>query len=343
MEKETTPCRLLLAPIAAVVIAALMPSVAHAELSRAALLDRYQPVTVTHPAELFPAVPVDAFLQSAQLEQRTLDGAWIPAIGQIPGVLPTADPSGCTSTAASACWRLNLATCSADGGIAALTCYRDLERAHVETPAVYGAVLRAGTRIVLEYWYWYWYDFWSGTFPATDYLWQAHEGDWEVVTISLTTQGTPLSVGYSEHSCGKVRAWAKVPKWRKTTHPLAYVALGSHANYFTAGPRQIDLRKQCYPELGAALLRAFLSPVLEYTGNGKAYGPALKGVARARIIRLTAQSPQWSAFPGYWGEINLFHAPNPIGTQIGGPSPRSPRYHDVWTDPLGTLQRWPRG
>lgn len=321
----------------------LLSSVAAAAPSPGTLLSRYQPVTVLHPSELFPSVAVDAFLETAQIEQRQPDGTWLPAIGQTPGVLPTADPPGCASAAGSACWRLNVPTCTPLGGIAAVDCYRALERSHAETPVVYAAALHAGSNIVLEYWYWYWYDFWSGTFPATDYVWQAHEGDWEVATVLLASSGTPLSVGYSQHSCGKVRSWAKVPKWRHTTHPLVFVALGSHANYFSAGPVQLDLRRQCYPELGAAVLRGYLSPVLEYTGHGKPFGPALSGVTGARIVRLTARSPQWSAFPGYWGEINIFHAPSPIGTQVAGPAPRSPRFHEIWTDPLGTLRKWPRG
>ena len=271
------------------------------------------------------------------------DGTWVPAIGFTAGVLPTADPVGCTSSAGSACWRLNVPTCTPAGGIAALACYHDAGPTEAEASAVYAALLHVGSRIVLEYWYWYRYDFWSGTFPATDYVWQAHEGDWEVVAVMLTSAGVPISVGYSQHSCGKVRTWAKVPKWHKTTHPLAFVALGSHANYFSTGPLQLDLRKQCYPELGAAVLRAYLSPILEYTGQGRAFGPRLAGVTPTRVIRVTAQTPQWAAFPGYWGEINLFHAPSPIGTQVAGPAPRSPRFHDIWLDPIHTLQRWPRG
>jgi hypothetical protein len=332
-------CSLFAATLVAVV---LLPDVARAAPSPGALLSRYEPVTVLHPAELFPPVAVDPFLQQTQLEQRMPNDVWAPAIGQEPGVLPTADPVGCTSTGAMACWRLNVPTCAPAGGIAALGCYRALEGSPAQ-PTVYAAFLHAGSQLVLEYWYWYWYDFWSGTFPATDYVWQAHEGDWEVVTLLLTSAGVPLSVGYSQHSCGKVRLWKDVPKWRHTNHPLVYVAFGSHANYFTAGPLQLDLRKQCYPELGAAILRAYLAPVLDYTGHGEPLGPPLKGVTHARIVRLSARSPQWSAFPGYWGENNLFHAPPPIGTQIAGPAPRSPRFHDIWTDPLRTLRRWPRG
>src|SRR5262245_21398894 len=197
---------------ATVVLAASATAVGHAAPSPDALLRRYQPVTVLHPAELFRPVAVDSFLQTAQVEQRLPDGTWIPSVGTTPGLLPTTDPAGCTSTAALACWRLNVPTCTPAGGIAALSCYRDLERSHVEPNVVYGAVVPAGTTTFLEYWYWYWYDFWSGTFPATDYVWQAHEGDWEVVTVELSAAGVPLSVGYSRHSCGRGRSGPKTPK-----------------------------------------------------------------------------------------------------------------------------------
>ena len=90
-------------------------------------------------------------------------------------------------------------------------------------------------------------------------------------------------------------------------------------------------------------MRHYLSHVLAYTGRGRAFGPPLRGVTRSRIVPVSANSPQWMTFPGYWGEINLFHAPEPIGSRIAGPAPRSPRFHEIWTDPLGTLQRWPRG
>jgi hypothetical protein len=331
------------------IVVAIVVGCASAAVGRAAppapsvLLSRFQPVTVLHPDELFAPVAVDPFLATAQLEQRLADGTWSPVAEQPSGVLPVDDPAGCSSTPGSACWRLNIPACTSELGVEALPCYQDAEHAQPESTAVYGAVLRRGGKIVLEYWYWYWYDFWSGTFPPTDYVWQAHEGDWEVVTVLLTSAGKPLQVGYSQHSCGKVRTWAKVPRWHATTHPTVFVALGTHANYFAARPLQVDLRAQCYSPLGAAILRHYLSHVLDYTGHGRAFGPSLRGVTRSRIVVVSAHSPQWMNFPGYWGEINLFHAPDPIGTRIAGPAPRTPTFHDVWTDPLGTLRRWPRG
>jgi hypothetical protein len=53
--------------------------------------------------------------------------------------------------------------------------------------------------------------------------------------------------------------------------------------------------------------------------------------------------PSWVAFQGFWGELQYFHAPAPIGTVVFGTSPDGPAYHAVWVDPLGTLAGWPVG
>jgi hypothetical protein len=332
------PSRQLLA--AAVCLVLLIVTPAQAGASPDQLLARYQPVAVLDPVEPFQPVAVNGFLAAARLEQRSPSGTWIDS-GLPTSPLPTMDPIGCTGTASSACWRLDLPGCTVAVGVASIACYQELVRAHPGPHVVYGAVLRS--RIALQYWYWYWADFWSGTRPATDYVWQAHEGDWEVVSVILARSGKPLLVGYSQHGCGKRRAWNAVPKWRRTTHPIAYVALGSHANYFSAGIDQLDLRQQCYPPVGAAILRHFLPEVLEYTGHGARFGPRLRGVTPASIVRIAPSSPQWMAFHGYWDETNLFHAPDPIGTREAGPGPAGPRFHALWNDPVGTVLGWPRG
>ena len=82
--------------------------------------------------------------------------------------------------------------------------------------------------------------------PLTpDVIWQAHEGDWEVVNVALSRQDEePLYVGYSQHCNGRTRAWSQTPRWRGH-HPVVYVALGSHANYFTQGEHVFD--EACLP------------------------------------------------------------------------------------------------
>ncbi len=200
----------------------------------------------------------------------------------------------------------------------------------------YASVFRSQGYIALQYWIFYSYDFWSGLFPPSDFVWVAHEGDWEVVTMLLTKAGRPLLAGYSQHTCGKRRPWAEVPRWQRT-HPIVHVALGSHANFFVGRPHPVDLRKQCYPELAAAVLRGLLPGVLDYMGEGARYGPR-----QTRLVRVAATSPSWMAFSGRWGETSVFHVPEPIGTTLT-PAPEGPRLHALWEKPVKSLLAWPRG
>jgi hypothetical protein len=293
-------------------------------LAPSALLARYQPVTVLHPAERFTPVAVEGFLADAELQALTPAG-WTRVEPQ-PRALPTASPPA---------WRLDH-LCASDTGLASIVCFAASEADRRPPSVVYAAVRPAGNRIALQYWYWYSYDFWDGAFPATDAVWQAHEGDWEAVTVVLTRSGTPVFVGVSEHTCGKRRAWPKVPRWRGT-HPVVHVALGSHAGSFRARPWPIDLRPQCYPPAGAALLRAALPAVLDWMGDGLRLGPPGSGRA-TRIVRVTATSPSWMAFPGFWGEESFFH----VGGRNfdGGNPPLGPALHAKWRDPVGVPLRW---
>jgi hypothetical protein len=296
-------------------------------LSPGALLARYQPVTVQHPAEPFTPVAVEGFLANAELQSLTPAG-WTRVEPQ-PATLPATTPPA---------WRLDH-RCASNTGVASIACYASSEAARQPQSVVYGAVLPAANRIALQYWYWYSYDFWDGSFPATDEVWQAHEGDWEAVSVVLTRAGAPLFVAVSEHGCGKRRAWRSVQRWRGT-HPVVHVALGSHAGSFHAGPWPIDLRPECYLPAGAALLRAALPEVLDYMGEGRRLGPPGSG-RTTRIVRVTATSPSWMAFPGLWGEENFFH----IGGRLldGGDPPRGPALHAQWRNPVGVPLGWAVG
>jgi hypothetical protein len=325
--------------ILAAIASALSSPATQARVDPSRLLVRYEPVAVLAPQERFHPEAVDGFLADAALERLLTGGGW-QATGPPAPLLPTADPAGCTSSGATPCWRLNEPSCTPVAGVASLDCYSALDAAHAEPPDVYGAVLADAGRTALEYWYWYPYDFWSGESPPSDYLWQAHEGDWEVVTVLLDAQLRPYLAGYSQHNCGVRRPWAGVPRWHHSTHPVVYVALGSHSNSFSPHPYPIDLRPRCYPPLGAAILSAYLHPPLDDTGAGLAVGPPLAGVRPAAVIRITASSPAWMAFPGAWGEANYFHAPG-LNTVVAGPAPAGPRFHAIWQHPNQTVLRWP--
>ena len=62
-----------------------------------------------------------------------------------------------------------------------------------------------------------------------------HEGDWEMVAVYLKND-QPYSLLLSQHGTGAIDLWKDVccvkdKDGKDTTHPLIYVALGSHANY----------------------------------------------------------------------------------------------------------------
>ncbi|HSB02774.1 MAG TPA: hypothetical protein VLE49_19150 [Anaerolineales bacterium] len=62
-----------------------------------------------------------------------------------------------------------------------------------------------------------------------------HEGDWEMVAVYLKND-EPHSLLLSQHGSGAMELWQDVRRVKDqagnaTTHPLIYVALGSHANY----------------------------------------------------------------------------------------------------------------
>jgi hypothetical protein len=77
--------------------------------------------------------------------------------------------------------------------------------------------------VAIEYWFMYLYnDFYD-----------KHEADWEGVTVFL--RGTsPLGVSYSAHQGRRWSPWASQSA-QNGTHPIVYVARGSHANYSARG------------------------------------------------------------------------------------------------------------
>src|SRR5262245_41301269 len=184
------------------------------------LLAEYEPITHLHPAESFLPTKVQSFITESDLEQL-VGGSWVVAEPQPgPGGLP--DSGGTT-------WRLNQSSCSPAGVLGGLACYAAAAAQGSGGPAVYGRVMRDGDRIVLQYWYFYYDDVYSYPFAPPGTLWQAHEGDWEVVNVVLSDDEQPLSVAYSQHCLGQQRQWASAPLFADT-HPIVYVGLGSHAN-----------------------------------------------------------------------------------------------------------------
>jgi hypothetical protein len=94
------------------------------------------------------------------------------------------------------------------------------------SPRVYGRV--AGPW--LQYWLFYAHNAQDRGVVQTG----RHAGDWEMVQVRLDA-GRPVEAVYSQHSGAERCGWADVR--RSGTHPLVYVANGSHASYFVPGVR----------------------------------------------------------------------------------------------------------
>ena len=90
--------------------------------------------------------------------------------------------------------------------------------------------------LAIEYWYAYLYNDWKSV----------HEMDWEEIVVVLKVDGQkkeePTACACSAHHGGYRLRWSRIEKSDDSghrnsegTHPIIYVAQGSHANYFYGG------------------------------------------------------------------------------------------------------------
>ncbi len=87
---------------------------------------------------------------------------------------------------------------------------------------VYVHILRDASDgyVYIEYWFYYVYNvYW--------YL-DDHYNDWEMMIVVLDGSHNPIEVRYGAHGDVFTYSWAEVSR-EDTTHPIAYVASGSHA------------------------------------------------------------------------------------------------------------------
>ena len=204
------------------------------------LLRKYQPVLVFHPDEQFRPMKVQGFVEDSELERFV----WIePAAASARRLLDSRRPgpgarrsSPLRLRARSSASIRRAARPTPRSPAATATRRPPPGRSTLARRAMYGRVVQTETHIVLQYWLFY-YDN-PFLLPPTPFgtFWQSHEGDWEVVNVVLGTDQQPLEAAYSQHCSGQRRAWDAVTKSpAESTHAVAYVAFGSHANYFAPG------------------------------------------------------------------------------------------------------------
>jgi Vacuolar protein sorting-associated protein 62 len=140
---------------------------------------------------------------------------------------------------------------------------------------------------VIQYWLFYAYN--NG--PLND-----HQSDLEVIEVFLDSAGNPTQVLYSQHLAGENAAWGDVET--VGGHPVVYVALGSHANYFRSYQGRVGIENDVVNAGGLTITPDQLNLV----------------VLRDPPNRPADQS--WLAFPGRWGYTGT---DTQIATGMAGP------------------------
>jgi hypothetical protein len=312
--------------VAAIAFAAATGS-SNAATPESRLLATYYPVIHFDPLEQFRPTSVQSFIADSDLERLTAPNTWTV-------VDPSPEP-GDLPAPGTGIWRLNQDSCTPSSVLGGVDCYAAAWNEGSGGPVVYGHVAHDGDHTV--HWLFYYDDLYSYAYPPSNFIWQAHEGDWEVVNVVLDEDEQPVSAAYSQHCLGDTRTWANMTRVGGT-HPVVYVALGSHANYFEAGTHPINL--DCVPLPALAILSQLrLPPPDDHMVDGPVIGPAsVEGPATP--IHAIGDDTPWVDFDGLWGELQWFHAPAPIGTVPFGTSPVGPAQHQVWSHPLATIATW---
>jgi hypothetical protein len=293
------------------------------------LLQQYEPVLEMYRADWEPS-GIEPFLAAADLE-RLAGGRW--------RVVRHGPPASALAGGSS---RLRLDTRGCTPAVDLDACY-----VHRPGPAtVYGRAwvsptASAGIRTVLQYWFFYPLDDWHNSLTKP-LLWHMHEGDWEEVSVALDAGDRPLSVAASQHDIGVVRDWQRV-RVTGGMHAVVYVALGSHANYFSPGFHGTA----GVPHLIPPRFSGIPLPEPDFTSTQTSYGPAGTAPNALGVVDISSGTAPWLSFAGPWGDgaYVLLGQRTSRGTVFGhlrvGDSPIGPAFHDIWRDPLLQFRSWP--
>ncbi len=251
------------------------------------LARRYAPVLYFHPDEVFRPQPVEVIVEQARLRQSRrlwFDTNVLLSLG-VPDLLDLETDK----THFLDVWY-------GDGGSSAYTNYSAHQAYYraVLSPdaggppvAVYAHVVRdeAEGVITIQYWAFYFYNDWFNK----------HEGDWEMIEVILTDEGEPQWVVLSQHHGGTRRPWAQASV-EDSTHPVAYVARGSHANYFVGD--------EVYPngkDVGNTRIE-----IMDRTSAAGRVIPEVILIPRREVVAMDAEDwpgAEWLPFRGHWGEL----------------------------------------
>ena len=201
--------------------------------------------------------------------------------------------------------------------------YRDLRR---HPPPYYYRVMHDGGYLVIQYWMFYAYNDWGLAHNGLN----DHEGDWEAVFVYLQ-DGEPAYVAYSAHvGSPATYEWASDSfEKRFDSHPVVFVACGSHAAYAASGQRDLVIRAA--PGLEA--------PVT-YTdyNRGDSQGSLGPGTGAAWGLPVDLDRQSWTiGYAGRWGALITRLDGREIGR--GAQGPVGPAWQtEKWQSPVDWAQ-----
>ena len=279
----------VLSVLAVMLLACAVPALADDALPEddLALAQRYAPVLYFHPDEVFRPQPVEVIVEQARLRQSRrlwFDTNVLLNLG-VADLLDLESDEGHFLDV----WYGDRGSSTYTNYSAHRAYYQALLSPDVGGPpvAVYAHVVRDEVPgiITIQYWAFYFYNDWFNK----------HEGDWEMVEVILNDAGKPQWVVLSQHHGGTRRPWAQAPV-EDSTHPAAYVAQGSHANYFVGD--------EIYPngkDIGNERVE-----IMDRTGSvGRTIPEVILVPRRAEVSQAPSSWPgaEWLPFRGHWGEM----------------------------------------
>jgi hypothetical protein len=160
--------------------------------------------------------------------------------------------------------------------------------------------------IFIQYWLPYFFDDWANI----------HEMDWEMVSIILKKSGSteePIACVFNAHMGAFRKPWGTVHKVdEKGTknsegmHPVAYVANGSHASYFSDYPSYFNVAEKFLRNMLRAMIRMVnmgkdftdYVPIFE---EGVRCFPNIEVIPQPDSNSLWFGDWRWLNFQGKWG------------------------------------------
>jgi hypothetical protein len=185
-------------------------------------------------------------------------------------------------------------------------------------PTIYARVKEGTDYTVVQYWFFYYFNDWRNF----------HEGDWELVQLNfpgytaaelLEREEPPVFAAYSQHQAGQKMSWKDMQTRELVmtgTHPVVYVAQGSHANYFTPGQFWSGLD---FDDTGITSWRVIEPEELKVV-----------------ILNETEkEETEWLDFQGYWGKYLGFSI-SVLGLKFQQHGPFGPQ----WGEGGKVSQKW---